>query len=45
MSMIDVQEQRAEVERKSRELDEQRQKFTDAAIKLGLERAALQVSY
>ena len=37
-----LQEQALALKQKQEELDQDRQKFTDAAIKMGLERAALQ---
>ncbi|KAI8818978.1 Afadin and alpha-actinin-binding-domain-containing protein [Fimicolochytrium jonesii] len=41
-SMVDLQEQRNEIEEARKQLDAERKRFTDAAIKLGMERAALQ---
>ncbi|KND04005.1 uncharacterized protein SPPG_01453 [Spizellomyces punctatus DAOM BR117] len=41
-SLMDLQEQRDELEQKCQQLEEERGKFTEAAIKLGIERAALQ---
>lgn len=39
----DMQDQLKDLENQKKQLDEDRKNFTDAAIKLGLERAALQV--
>ncbi|TPX67890.1 hypothetical protein SpCBS45565_g03517 [Spizellomyces sp. 'palustris'] len=41
-SLMDLQEQKDELEQKCQQLEEERGKFTEAAIKLGIERAALQ---
>ena len=40
-----VQNEKAQLEAQWRALEEERKKFTDAAIKLGLERANIQVGF